>query len=163
HAGLHRAGRELFRHGRQPRPLRRQPAMADSAFRAGGESGRTRLLPVLFHRRRESVAGLGRNSGHPLGPADDRDSLSRASAAALAEELADTFGHRFRQPELLREALTHPSASAPSGKSASVRPARPRPARERGYERLEFLGDRVLGLVVAELLFAAYPEEDEGA
>ena len=89
--------------------------------------------------------------------------MSRGAAAELAEQLADTFGHRFRQPELLREALTHPSASAPSGKSASARSARPRPSRQRGYERLEFLGDRVLGLVVADLLYAAYPQEDEGA
>jgi ribonuclease-3 len=94
--------------------------------------------------------------------------LSRTSAAELSDQLADTFGHRFRQPELLREALTHPSASPPSGKSSSgksaaAKAARPRPARLRGYERLEFLGDRVLGLVVAELLYAAYPQEDEGA
>ena len=31
------------------------------------------------------------------------------------------------------------------------------------YERLEFLGDRVLGLVVSEMLFKAYPDEKEGA
>ena len=84
--------------------------------------------------------------------------MRRTSAAELAEQLAATFGHRFRQPTLLREALTHPSASAPAARSA-----RPRPAKQRGYERLEFLGDRVLGLVVAELLYAAYPQEDEGA
>jgi len=84
--------------------------------------------------------------------------LSRASAAELADRLAETCGHRFAQPELLREALTHPSASAPTGRAP-----RPRAPRQRGYERLEFLGDRVLGLVLAELLFAAYPQEDEGA
>ena len=84
--------------------------------------------------------------------------MSRASAAELAERLADALGHRFRQPELLREALTHPSASAPPARSH-----RARPARQPGYKRLEFLGDRVLGLVVAELLYGAYPQEDEGA
>ncbi len=85
--------------------------------------------------------------------------MSRATAAELSEALTETFGHRFAHPELLREALTHPSASAPgSGKSARVRPAR-----LRGYERLEFLGDRVLGLVVADLLYNAFPQEDEGA
>lgn len=89
--------------------------------------------------------------------------MSRISAAELADQLAETFGHRFRQPELLREALTHPSAAAPSGKSASAKTARPQLARQRGYERLEFLGDRVLGLALADLLFAAYPQEDEGA
>jgi ribonuclease-3 len=84
--------------------------------------------------------------------------LSRAAAADLADQLADTFGHRFRQPELLREALTHPSASAPAARSA-----RARPSKQRGYERLEFLGDRVLGLVVAEMLYRTFGKEDEGA
>jgi ribonuclease-3 len=85
--------------------------------------------------------------------------LSRVAAAELAEALAETFGHRFANPDLLREALTHPSASAPgAGKSS-----RARPARQRGYERLEFLGDRVLGLVVADLLYNAFPQEAEGA
>ncbi|HTO82545.1 MAG TPA: ribonuclease III [Methylomirabilota bacterium] len=85
--------------------------------------------------------------------------MSRAAADnALAEQLADTFGYRFSRPDLLREALTHPSASSPS-----PRVSRPRPAKQRGYERLEFLGDRVLGLVVADLLYGTFPEEDEGA
>ena len=61
-----------------------------------------------------------------------------ASAAAL--------GVSFRAPELLSEALTHRSV----GGAAS-------------NERLEFLGDRVLGLVVAERLMAARRDEDEGA
>jgi ribonuclease-3 len=85
--------------------------------------------------------------------------LSRVTAAELAEALADTFGHRFANPDLLREALTHPSASAPG----AGKPSRARPARQRGYERLEFLGDRVLGLVVADLLYNAFPQEAEGA
>lgn len=72
------------------------------------------------------------------------------AAAALAP-LADALGHRFDHPELLAEALTHPSARARRG------------AAKRGYERLEFLGDRVLGLIVAELLWRRFPEEAEGA
>ena len=66
-------------------------------------------------------------------------------------ELAQTLGHRFRRPELLEEALTHTSAA---GRTARRAP--------RGYQRLEFLGDRVLGLVIAELLFTRYPNEAEG-
>ena len=72
------------------------------------------------------------------------------AAAALAP-LADALGHRFEHPELLVEALTHPSARARRG------------AAKRGYERLEFLGDRVLGLIVAELLWRRFPDEAEGA
>jgi ribonuclease III len=71
------------------------------------------------------------------------------SDAALAS-LAEALGHSFARPELILEALTHPSARARKG---------PR----RGYERLEFLGDRVLGLIVAELLWRRFPEEAEGA
>ena len=89
--------------------------------------------------------------------------MSRASAAELAETLAETFGHRFERPELLREALTHPSASAPTAGKAAPKGVRPRPAKQRGYERLEFLGDRVLGLVIADLLYNAFPHEAEGA
>jgi len=70
-----------------------------------------------------------------------------AAAAAGARTLART---RIRHEELLVEALTHPSA------------ARRRGGARRGYERLEFLGDRVLGLVVAELLWRRFPNEAEG-
>ena len=64
--------------------------------------------------------------------------------------LADRLGHRFARPELLVRALTHPSAAHRRG------------AREDSYERLEFLGDRVLGLIVADLLLRRFPEENEG-
>jgi len=67
--------------------------------------------------------------------------------------LEAALGHRFERPELLDQALTHSSASHLAG---------PRRAGSRSYERLEFLGDRVLGLVVAEMLLSAYPEEPEG-
>jgi ribonuclease III len=97
--------------------------------------------------------------------------LSRGAVDGdLAQALADTLGHRFAEPELLREALTHPSAvvgasgrtSGRTGGRTSKR-AGARPDRPYGYERLEFLGDRVLGLVVAELLYQAFPQENEGA
>ncbi|MFQ5958137.1 MAG: ribonuclease III [Alphaproteobacteria bacterium] len=66
------------------------------------------------------------------------DDHLHAAAAAL--------DHGFTRQALLAEALTHPSAGARGG-----------------YERLEFLGDRVLALVVADMLLAAFPDEDEGA
>ncbi|MDD3447230.1 MAG: ribonuclease III domain-containing protein, partial [Zavarzinia sp.] len=62
----------------------------------------------------------------------------------------DTFeqalGHRFADRSLLTRALTHKSFGA-----------------EISNERLEFLGDRVLGMVVAETLYAAHPSWEEGA
>ena len=54
-------------------------------------------------------------------------------------------GHRFRDPALLAQALTHRSAGAPHN------------------ERLEFLGDALVGLVVAEALYLRWPKADEGA
>ncbi|MGH6932763.1 MAG: ribonuclease III [Dongiaceae bacterium] len=80
----------------------------------------------------------------------------RKSAAQLAETLAAALGHGFARPELLRAALTHPSA-APRAARRSGRDA------ELAYERLEFLGDRVLGLILAHELYRTYPDENEGA
>ena len=67
------------------------------------------------------------------------------------ERLEKTLGHRFSQPQLLRQALTHSST------------ARDRAGRGVTNERLEFLGDRVLGLAVADLLCERFPGEEEGA
>jgi ribonuclease III len=74
-----------------------------------------------------------------------------------AEDLVQLIGHAFGRRELLEEALTHPSALAPEPR----RGRRRKPLR-RGYERLEFLGDRVLGLVVADLLWRRFEAEPEG-
>ncbi len=71
----------------------------------------------------------------------------------LAEDL---LGYRFRRPELLREALTHRSAA--SGRLKRRPPGSP----GRSNERLEFIGDRVLGLVIAEWLAERFPNEHEG-
>jgi|SRR5580658_1713769 ribonuclease-3 len=68
--------------------------------------------------------------------------------------LEAALGHCFDHPHLLDQALTHSSAS---------HLVAPRRGGGRSYERLEFLGDRVLGLVIAEMLLAAYPDEAEGA
>lgn len=61
--------------------------------------------------------------------------------AALEQRL----GHHFSDPDLLILSLSHSSA-----------------ATARDNERLEFLGDRVLGVVIAEKLYADFPNEDEG-
>lgn len=66
------------------------------------------------------------------------------------EKLQLRLGYRFADPDLLERALTHASAISP-GKRI-----------ERSYQRLEFLGDRVLGLVVAGMLYRLYPKSNEG-
>src|SRR5262249_3371071 len=72
-------------------------------------------------------------------------------------DLVRDIGYEFARPELLDEALTHPSALM----LARRRGRRKEPGR-RGYQRLEFLGDRVLGLVVADLLWHRFEHEPEG-
>jgi ribonuclease-3 len=73
-------------------------------------------------------------AGSPASSTDRR-------SAALEEQL----GHRFADPKLLERALTHSSANGHASN-----------------ERLEFLGDRVLGLIIAQKLYARYPEDTEG-
>ncbi len=73
-----------------------------------------------------------------------------SARAAAAEALAARLGHAFTDPAILERALTH--ASVGDGARRSVR----------DNERLEFLGDRVLGLLVAEHLLADDPAASEG-
>ncbi|WP_114913376.1 ribonuclease III [Acidibrevibacterium fodinaquatile] len=83
----------------------------------------------------------------PLEPAVHQHPLSDDERLAAAAEI---LGHRFARPELLAEALTHRSALRGRHRMAS-------------NERLEFVGDRVLGLLVAEWLAERFAREDEGA
>jgi len=62
-------------------------------------------------------------------------------------DMAERLGHKFEKIGLLDRALTHPSISS------NMNP---------DNQRLEFLGDRVLGLVIAEALIGRYPDEAEG-
>jgi ribonuclease-3 len=79
-----------------------------------------------------------------------RGSFLQGDPVKLSADLAafcERLGHRFADPRLLIRALTHPSVSSPT-----------RP----DNQRFEFLGDRVLGLVMAEALLNADPEATEG-
>ena len=71
-----------------------------------------------------------------------------ARAADPLTPLQRHLGHKFRDKTLLKLALTHASARASQT--------------TKDNERLEFLGDRVLGLVIAELLSELHPEASEG-
>jgi len=74
--------------------------------------------------------------------------VPKASSNSL-DALTGKLGHEFADFVLLQRALTHSSA-------------RTRGPKTHDYERLEFLGDRVLGLVIAELLIEHYPDDQEG-
>jgi len=79
-----------------------------------------------------------------LGVGDARGADRGRVLSDLAAWLAATFGHAPADLAPFRRALTHASLETAS------------------YERLEFLGDRVLGLCMAEWLYELYPDEPEG-
>jgi ribonuclease III len=66
-------------------------------------------------------------------------------------DLEQRLGHPFRDAALLRLALTHPSVAHDQNQSIPHN------------QRLEFLGDAVLGLVLARALYEKFPDADEGA
>ncbi|MCL2332937.1 MAG: ribonuclease III [Actinomycetia bacterium] len=74
--------------------------------------------------------------------------LDQSENDARLERAEELLGHRFTDRDLLQQALTH--ASATEGNP------------EDDYERLEFLGDAVLGFVIADAVFARYPLLPEG-
>ena len=83
---------------------------------------------------------------HPLFANRGRHYLTGTGPHDDLAGLEDAIGHYFSDRELLAEALTHSSAGGPL----------------QSYERLEFLGDRVLGLVLATYFHAHCPQDDEG-
>ena len=80
-------------------------------------------------------------------PAKKRPRVPRKRAVA-ATALEKTIGHRFKDRDLLDRSLTHISVSGGN--------------RANSYQRLEFLGDHVLGLIISDMLFRAFPKADEG-
>jgi ribonuclease-3 len=80
------------------------------------------------------------------GPPGRRTSRRRKPASSTLEK---TIGYRFKDPDLLERSLTHISAIAGGNRANS-------------YQRLEFLGDHVLGLIISDMLFRAFPRADEG-
>ena len=74
-----------------------------------------------------------------------KKSDARDPMTACDRELQQRIGHRFQKPALLRRALRHASTGSDNN------------------ERLEFLGDRVLALVLAAELYARFPDAPEGA
>ena len=71
-----------------------------------------------------------------------------ANSDETLEQLEEILGHRFHDRDLLRMALRHGSAASAQRKGS--------------YQRLEFLGGAVISHAVAQLLFEAFPEDDQG-
>jgi ribonuclease III len=110
-----------------------------------------------------SRRGKGKSIAAPQEPSaiEEAPSLARSTPEPAGKELRrrrrrgdgaleERIGYRFNDPGLLDSALSHISA---------LKGARNRTA---SYQRLEFLGDHVLGLVISDMLFRAFPRADEG-
>ena len=82
---------------------------------------------------------------------------------AVLDDLEEALGHSFARRELLVHALTHRSLANERGANErGTTPGQVADPEAGDNERLEFLGDAVLGLAVAEALFAAHPQWQEG-
>ncbi len=102
-------------------------------------------------RRPAKAGGNDTKSAHrPAGRAGAQSAQRRKAArgAAIPTALEAVIGYRFNDTALLDHALTHVSAT--TGDRAG------------SYQRLEFLGDHVLGLVISDMLFGTFPKADEG-
>jgi ribonuclease-3 len=87
----------------------------------------------------------------PVAPLEQADGSKRTRRRKLAGTvLEDRIGYRFTDPPILEMALTHISAFKGARNRAG------------SYQRLEFLGDHVLGLVISDMLYRAFPKADEG-
>src|SRR6202163_4115917 len=101
----------------------------------------------------QTASSSGEASLQPDGgrePAAVKKKRSRISAKAATAAIEARIGHKFADASLLATAFTHVSAL--------------KSARKRGdsYQRMEFLGDHVLGLIVSDMLYRAFPNADEG-
>ena len=79
-----------------------------------------------------------------------RSKAAKAGAKTATAAIEARIGHKFSDASLLTTAITHVSALKPQRK------------RGESYQRLEFLGDHVLGLIVSDMLYRTFPEADEG-
>jgi ribonuclease-3 len=102
-------------------------------------------------RRKKRPASVSEPASATEGPdvaqrdSDGKPKRRRRGTAALEERI----GYRFNDAALLDCALTHISALSSRNRAGS-------------YQRLEFLGDHVLGLIISEMLYRAFPKANEG-
>jgi ribonuclease III len=109
-------------------------------------SGRRRIKTAAPQEAEPTASGDGADQAP--GAEDSRKEPRRSRRTASV--LENRIGYRFSDSALLTVALTHISAmKGPRNRAGS-------------YQRLEFLGDHVLGLVVSDMLFRGFPKADEG-
>jgi ribonuclease-3 len=107
--------------------------------------------PVIQDSAASGEPSLRPDTGSEAVPKKKRSKAgAKAAEKAATAALEARVGHKFADLALLATAFTHVSA---------LKPAR---SRAESYQRLEFLGDHVLGLIVSDMLYRAFPNADEG-
>ncbi len=122
---------------------------ADSAATATDTPVKRRAAAVKRKSAAAAAAADGSAAERKPGSETDAQPEPKKRKVQRASPLETTIGYRFRDKVLLERALTHISALKGQGRVGS-------------YQRLEFLGDHVLGLAVSEMLFEAFPKAEEG-
>jgi ribonuclease-3 len=109
--------------------------------------------PVIQDNTTSGEPSPQADAGREAVPKKKRSKAAEAKAAEKAAVAATEarIGYKFSDPALLTTAFTHVSALKPATRH-----------RADSYQRLEFLGDHVLGLIVSDMLYRAYPRADEG-
>jgi ribonuclease III len=104
--------------------------------------------PVIQTSRKSGDAGHGPDAAEAAAP---KKPSARVRKAAALNSIEARIGHKFAKRAGLVTALTHVSALNPAKRN-----------RADSYQRMEFLGDHVLGLVISDMLYKAFPKADEG-
>jgi ribonuclease-3 len=136
-----------------------EPAVYDRAMRRGATPNPTTDLPKAAKQdnNRAATAAAAPTAKKPVENPPAKKPAAKTAApvkrpnrkrAAAASALETTIGYKFKDRDMLGRALTHISASGGN--------------RGNSYQRLEFLGDHVLGLIISDMLYRAFPKGDEG-
>ena len=113
---------------------------------AGAMSGRRKKKAAVTPQPEPTVTEERAAAAAPQGDGQKEPRRSRRTSTVLENRV----GYRFADVALLTSALTHISAlKGPRNRASS-------------YQRMEFLGDHVLGLVISDMLYRSYPKADEG-
>jgi ribonuclease-3 len=114
-------------------------------MRRGARPDTTSDVPKAAKQDNDRAAAAVPPAKKPAVPVK-RSARKRGEAASALEK---TIGYKFKDRDLLERSLTHISAIAGGNRGNS-------------YQRLEFLGDHVLGLIISDMLFRSFPKADEG-
>ncbi len=125
---------------------RKKPAIANEPPAAGANA--PGAVPEIVEAKAAEVKG-GDGKAPPDKKTGAKPSPALRRRKRAATDLEGRIGYRFGDAAMLESALTHISALKGGNRANS-------------YQRLEFLGDHVLGLVISDMLYRTFPRADEG-